>query len=145
LTIFRTVVGCSHAKPPRSRHRLGPRNRSGPSLRRCVNGVDEGDEAAAREKFGEKFPKLIFHQIVCIGARIACDRLDAIAKAVAWTDEQGVPVWSERSARRAASRADRSALFATAIIRSASAPTTLRRRVLACGWPSQSVALFAHQ
>jgi predicted PolB exonuclease-like 3'-5' exonuclease len=36
-----------------------------------VNGFDESDEAAAREKLGEKFPKLIFHKIVCIGALIA--------------------------------------------------------------------------
>src|SRR5215203_2273266 len=36
-----------------------------------VNGFDERDEAAAREALGEKFPKLIFHRIVCIGALIA--------------------------------------------------------------------------
>src|SRR5215213_8117035 len=36
-----------------------------------VNGFDEADEAGAREKLGEKFPKLIFHKIVCIGALIA--------------------------------------------------------------------------
>ena len=36
-----------------------------------VSGFDEHDEAAAREKLGDKFPKLIFHNIVCIGALIA--------------------------------------------------------------------------
>src|SRR5215213_622271 len=42
-----------------------------------VNGFDEADEAVAREKLGEKFPKLIFHRIVCIGALIA-ERIDGV-------------------------------------------------------------------
>jgi 3'-5' exonuclease len=42
-----------------------------------VNGFDEQDEAAAREALGEKFPKLIFHKIVCIGALIA-DRVEGV-------------------------------------------------------------------
>jgi 3'-5' exonuclease len=42
-----------------------------------VNGFDEADEAAAREKLGEKFPKLIFHKIVCIGTLIA-DRVEGV-------------------------------------------------------------------
>jgi 3'-5' exonuclease len=42
-----------------------------------VNGFDEQDEAAAREKLGDKFPKLIFHRIVCIGALIA-ERIDGV-------------------------------------------------------------------
>ena len=42
-----------------------------------VNGFDEADEAAAREALGEKFPKLIFHQIVCIGALIA-ERVEGV-------------------------------------------------------------------
>jgi 3'-5' exonuclease len=42
-----------------------------------VNGFDETDEAGAREKLGEKFPKLIFHKIVCIGALIA-DRIEGV-------------------------------------------------------------------
>jgi len=37
----------------------------------CVNGFDEADKAGARETLGEKFPKLIFHRIACIGALIA--------------------------------------------------------------------------
>src|SRR5215216_960581 len=42
-----------------------------------VNGFDVADEAAAREKLGDKFPKLIFHRIVCIGALIA-ERIDGV-------------------------------------------------------------------
>jgi hypothetical protein len=42
-----------------------------------VNGFDESDEEAAREKLGEKFPKLIFHKIVCIGGLIA-ERVEGI-------------------------------------------------------------------
>src|SRR5215212_11006696 len=42
-----------------------------------VNGFDERDEAAAREALGEKFPKLIFHRIVCIGALIA-ERIEGV-------------------------------------------------------------------
>jgi predicted PolB exonuclease-like 3'-5' exonuclease len=42
-----------------------------------VNGFDEADEAAAREKLGDKFPKLIFHNIVCIGALIA-ERVEGV-------------------------------------------------------------------
>jgi 3'-5' exonuclease len=36
-----------------------------------VHGLDETDEAAAREALGDKFAKLPFHKIVCIGALIA--------------------------------------------------------------------------
>jgi 3'-5' exonuclease len=42
-----------------------------------VNGFDEQDEAAAREKLGDKFPKHIFHRIVCIGALIA-ERVEGV-------------------------------------------------------------------
>src|SRR3954453_11843747 len=42
-----------------------------------VNGFDESDEEAAREKLGEKFPKLIFHAIVTIGALIA-ERIEGV-------------------------------------------------------------------
>src|SRR4051812_13233398 len=42
-----------------------------------VHGLDESDDAAAREKLGEKFPKLIFHRIVCIGALIA-ERVEGV-------------------------------------------------------------------
>src|SRR3954471_7521958 len=42
-----------------------------------VNGFDEQDEAAAREALGERFPKLIFHKIVCVGALIA-ERVDGV-------------------------------------------------------------------
>jgi predicted PolB exonuclease-like 3'-5' exonuclease len=36
-----------------------------------VHGLEEGDEAGAREALGDKFPKHIFHRIACIGALIA--------------------------------------------------------------------------
>jgi 3'-5' exonuclease len=42
-----------------------------------VNGFDESNEEAAREKLGEKFPKLIFHAIVTIGALIA-ERIEGV-------------------------------------------------------------------
>src|SRR5688500_19040755 len=42
-----------------------------------VHGLDETDDAAAREKLGDKFPKLIFHRIVCIGALIA-ERVEGV-------------------------------------------------------------------
>jgi 3'-5' exonuclease len=42
-----------------------------------VNGFDESDGEAAREKLGEKFPKLIFHAIVTIGALIA-ERIEGV-------------------------------------------------------------------
>ena len=42
-----------------------------------VNGFDESDEAAAREALGEKFPKLIYHAIACIGALIA-ERVEGV-------------------------------------------------------------------
>ena len=42
-----------------------------------VHGLNEADEAAAREVLGEKFPKLIFHRIVCIGALIA-ERIEGV-------------------------------------------------------------------
>src|SRR4051812_40380243 len=36
-----------------------------------VDGIDDTDEAACHEALGEKFPKLPFHQIACIGVLIA--------------------------------------------------------------------------
>src|SRR5215203_2923586 len=42
-----------------------------------VNGFDEADEAVAREKLGDKFPKLIHRAIVCIGALIA-ERVEGV-------------------------------------------------------------------
>jgi 3'-5' exonuclease len=57
-----------------------------------VNGIDEADDAAAREALGKKFPKLIFHKIVCIGALIA-DRVEGV-----WIVRSlGAPNISERS------------------------------------------------
>jgi predicted PolB exonuclease-like 3'-5' exonuclease len=57
-----------------------------------VNGFDEQDEAAAREKLGDKFPKHIFHKIVCIGALIA-ERVEGV-----WIVRSlGAPNTSERT------------------------------------------------
>src|SRR3954447_3358847 len=57
-----------------------------------VNGFDEHDDAAAREKLGDKFPKLIFHNIVCIGALIA-ERIEGV-----WVVRSlGAPNIAERS------------------------------------------------
>ena len=42
-----------------------------------MHGFNEADEAAAREALGEKFPQLIFHRIVCIGALIA-ERVEGV-------------------------------------------------------------------
>ncbi len=36
-----------------------------------VHSIDERDQAACREALGDKFPKLPFHKIACIGALIA--------------------------------------------------------------------------
>src|SRR5215217_1774618 len=36
-----------------------------------VNGLAEGDDDGARAALGDKFPKLPFHQIACIGALVA--------------------------------------------------------------------------
>jgi predicted PolB exonuclease-like 3'-5' exonuclease len=57
-----------------------------------VHGFDEADEAAAREKLGDGFPKLIFHRIVCVGALIA-ERFNA-----GWVVRSlGAPNLSERT------------------------------------------------
>jgi predicted PolB exonuclease-like 3'-5' exonuclease len=42
-----------------------------------VHALDEQDDAACREALGEKFPKLPFHKIACIGALIA-ERRDGV-------------------------------------------------------------------
>src|SRR5829696_546994 len=47
-----------------------------------VHGLDEDDHAACREALGEKFPKLPFHKVVCIGALIA-ERRDGAAPRLA--------------------------------------------------------------
>lgn len=41
-----------------------------------MNGLDEHDEATARAALGEKFPKLPFHKVVCIGGLVA-ERVEA--------------------------------------------------------------------
>jgi len=42
-----------------------------------VNGLDEGDKAAAQEVLGDRFPKHYYHQIACIGALVA-ERVDGV-------------------------------------------------------------------
>src|SRR4051794_35797624 len=57
-----------------------------------VQGLDETEEAAAREKLGDKFPKLIYHAIFCIGALIA-ERVEGV-----WIVRSlGAPNISERT------------------------------------------------
>ena len=57
-----------------------------------AHGLDEADEAAAREALGEKFPKLAFHKIACIGALIA-ERVEGL-----WLVRSlGAPHLGERS------------------------------------------------
>jgi len=36
-----------------------------------VNGLADGDDEDARAALGDKFPKLLFHQVTCIGALVA--------------------------------------------------------------------------
>ena len=52
-----------------------------------VNGFDEQDEAAARKALGEKFPKLIFHKIVCIGALIRGAHGGRVDRTQPWSAE----------------------------------------------------------
>jgi predicted PolB exonuclease-like 3'-5' exonuclease len=72
-----------------------------------VHGLDEADEASARETLGDKFPKHIFHKIVCIGALIA-ERVEGV-----WVVRSlGAPNIAERSeAELIQSFADRIAEF----------------------------------
>jgi|SRR5215203_5931663 len=57
-----------------------------------AHGLNEADEAAAREALGEKFPKLAFHKIACIGALIA-ERVEGL-----WLVRSlGAPHLGERS------------------------------------------------
>jgi predicted PolB exonuclease-like 3'-5' exonuclease len=57
-----------------------------------VHGCDEADEAAARSALGDKFPKLPFHKVACIGALIA-ERIEG-----AWhVRSLGAPHIGERS------------------------------------------------
>ena len=57
-----------------------------------VHGFAEDDHGACREALGEKFPKLPFHKIACIGALMA-ERRDGV-----WTVlSLGAPHIGERS------------------------------------------------
>ena len=57
-----------------------------------VHGLDHDDHAACREALGDKFPKLPFHQIACIGALIA-ERREGV-----WTVlSLGAPHMGERT------------------------------------------------
>ena len=54
--------------------------------------LSEFDVEVAREALGEKFPKLPFHQIVCIGAVVA-EKVDGVW----WVTAIGAPHIGERS------------------------------------------------
>src|SRR5215216_5805805 len=57
-----------------------------------VNGLADGDDDGARAALGDKFPKLPFHQIACIGALVA-ERING-----AWNvRSSGAPHRGERS------------------------------------------------
>ena len=103
-----------------------------------VNGFDEADEAAAREKLGDKFPKLIFHAIVCIGALIA-ERVEGV-----WIVRSlGAPNIAERTeAELIQSFVDRIAEYPPAVgdvqrveLRPAGAPVSGDDQSSGCSWP----------
>jgi hypothetical protein len=57
-----------------------------------VHGCDEADEAAARTALGDKFPKLPFHRVACIGA-LNAERVEGV-----WQVRSlGAPHMGERS------------------------------------------------
>src|SRR5215217_707402 len=57
-----------------------------------VNGLAEGDEDGARAALGDKFPKLPFHQVACIGALVS-ERINGV-----WSVRSlGAPHNGERS------------------------------------------------
>jgi predicted PolB exonuclease-like 3'-5' exonuclease len=58
----------------------------------AANGLEGQAEAQIRESLGDKFPKLIYHSIVCIGALVA-ERRDGVWSVVA----SGAPHTGERS------------------------------------------------
>ena len=67
------------------------RSRTSPASRASMD-LTKQDEAAAREKLGDKFPKLIIHAIGCIGALIA-ERVEG-----AWVVRSlGAPNTSQRT------------------------------------------------
>jgi predicted PolB exonuclease-like 3'-5' exonuclease len=53
------------------RYCLGPRNRSRHQRLRCANSHDGKSDDEIRAAMGDKFPKHIYHSIICIGALIA--------------------------------------------------------------------------
>jgi hypothetical protein len=65
-----------------NRHRLGPGNRTRPP-RAAANDLVGKPDADVREALGSRFPKHIYHIIVCIGALVAhrevgCWAVDAL-------------------------------------------------------------------
>ncbi|MEA2883009.1 MAG: 3-5 exonuclease [Bradyrhizobium sp.] len=57
-----------------------------------VHGCPEGDDEAARQALGDKFPKLYLHKIACIGALIA-ERCEGVWHVLSL----GAPHMGERS------------------------------------------------
>ena len=68
-----------------------------------VNGLTDGDDDGARAALGEKFPKLPFHQIACIGALVT-ERINGVHRISqsAVSPSCCSPLWigSTRSSRR---------------------------------------------
>jgi predicted PolB exonuclease-like 3'-5' exonuclease len=57
-----------------------------------VNGLADGDDEGARAVLGDKFPKLLFHKVACIGALVA-ERIGGV-----WNVRSlGAPHMRERS------------------------------------------------
>ena len=73
---------------------MGPGDRSDLKGYAAAHGHDGKTEDEIREALGEKFPKHIFHSIVCIGALIAHQVGDYWA-----VDALGAPHVGERSER----------------------------------------------
>ena len=53
------------------RYRLGPGDRSRPAGFAAANDLVGKSDVDVREAIGDKFPKHIYHSIVCIGALVA--------------------------------------------------------------------------
>ena len=50
----------------------------------AANGLDGKSDEEVREALGEKFPKHVYHSIVCIGALVAHRELDSGFVSGAW-------------------------------------------------------------
>jgi predicted PolB exonuclease-like 3'-5' exonuclease len=75
----------------RQRRRLGPRNRSDLKGFAAANDLDSKSDEEIRAVIGDKFPKHIYHSIICIGALVAHTEDDHWA-----VDALGAPHIGER-------------------------------------------------